>query len=192
MKPLLYRMSLFLTLFCCDQAIALPSNFPSDAEMEGHLVQMHQVYTTHMIPFSKAYHEFKKNEKTQYKHSALKTLFDQLPRCSHKKQKTGHLHYELDDFPLHFGLGHINENVDSGAFKGQYEILQPFMNFLCNDIFYLPMTPRSERTATKRRKVDVINPFTPRPIQEQIAVYKQYVQNKELFEEKMKHYRELI
>ena len=75
-------------------------------------------------------------------------------------------------------------------FKGLYDQLQPFMNFLCNDIFYLPTTPRTERKNNKNAQI--IYPFTDRPIREQLEIYKQYVDNPDLFNERMNHYRGLL
>ncbi|MAP24675.1 MAG: hypothetical protein CMM87_03985 [Rickettsiales bacterium] len=190
MKNLSKLPGLFLVLICFVQLNALPNNFPSDEEMQGQLIQMKQVYEKHMKPFTMAYHDHIKNRQTNYKHSDLKTMFDSLPRCSLTHQGHGHLNYRHDDFPLHFGLGRVNGNIDTGAFKGLYDQLQPFMNFLCNDIFYLPTTPRTERKNNKNAQI--IYPFTDRPIREQLEIYKQYVDNPDLFNERMNHYRGLL
>jgi hypothetical protein len=185
----------FIVTFCgFYHCYSLPNNFPSDTEMESQIVKMKQIYETHMVPFTKAYQELKTNGKTQYKHGDLKKLFDQLPRCTLQKQRSGHLNYRLDDFPLHFGLGRVNGNIDTGAFKGLYEDLQPFMNFLCNEVFYKTPRPSSEVKILKQQKRhnEIVRSYELRSLQEQIQYYKRYAEAPNLFQEKMNNYRNLL
>ena len=88
MKNFFYQLSVFSTLLLGEKSHSLPSNFPNDEELGNQLAQMKQIYRSHMVPFSKAYQELKKDGRTNYNHGNLKTLFETLPRCSKTKQGT--------------------------------------------------------------------------------------------------------